>query len=184
MTNARPQVSSLRCAALRPARRIVAARASFSAFPLSSMAKIFARMSLLTIANSCYGLLTERGAQVKQREFPFLSSMPASTDATQAAVARCLSDRDAFVASLKARCGSYKQSWFAAALGVSSAYISQIKTGTRKVPDWMVMPFCALTGTNLLRQYRQLQEALRVVEQRDSDNLRTDLIALELRRAA
>lgn len=121
---------------------------------------------------------------MKQREFPFLSTLPAPTDAPQAAVARCMSERDAFVASMKARCGGYKQAWYAAALGVSGAYLSQIKAGDRRVPDWMVVPFCALTGTNLLRQYRQLQEALRAIEQRDSDNLRIDQIASELRRAA
>jgi DNA-binding transcriptional regulator YdaS (Cro superfamily) len=121
---------------------------------------------------------------MKQREFPFLASMPHPTDAPSSAVARCTSERDAFVASMKARCGSYKQSWFAAALGVSGAYISQIKSGDRNVPDWMVDPFCALTGTNLLRQYRQLQQALRAIEQRDSDNARTDAIASVLRNAA
>ena len=121
---------------------------------------------------------------MRQREFPFLAAMPAPEDAPHAAVARCLTERDAFVASLKSRCGSYKQAWFAAALGVSCAYFSQIKSGKREIPEWMVMPFCALTGTNLLRQFRRLQEALRAIEERDADNLRTDLIARELRRAA
>lgn len=121
---------------------------------------------------------------MKQREFPFLSMIPAPKDAPSAAVARCASERDAFIGSLKARCGGYKQAWFAASLGITPAYFSQIKAGQRRIPDWMVIPFCALTGTNLLRQYQQLQSALREIESRGSENARTDAIAVAVRAAA
>lgn len=121
---------------------------------------------------------------MKQREFPFLSIMPAPVDATRLALSRCTSERDAFVASLKFRAGGMKQAYLAAALGVSGAYISQIKSGVRAIPDWMVAPFCALTGTNLLRQYRALQSALDAQTRIDCANFRTDHIAQLLRSAA
>jgi len=74
------------------------------------------------------------------------------------------SEAQAIAVSMRA-CGA-KLAYVAAALGKSESYISLIRAGKRPVPDWFVNPFCHLTGTLLLRQFRDLQTALEVVTAR------------------
>ena len=93
----------------------------------------------------------------------------------------CQSERDALLVALAHR-GRRSRAWFAKALGVSRSYFSEITTGTKPVPDWMVTPFCVLTGSNLLAQYRDLQRALRIVSDREAEASRIERIARELQR--
>ena len=65
----------------------------------------------------------------------------------------------------------FKLAYIAASLGKSEAYISRIKNGKRRVPEWFVEPFCWVTGTLLLQQFRDLQEALREVEKRSQQQV-------------
>lgn len=58
------------------------------------------------------------------------------------------------------RAGSHKLSYVAACVGKSEAYISQMRNGRRPIPEKLVGPLCAATGSNLLRQYLELQDAL------------------------
>jgi hypothetical protein len=53
-----------------------------------------------------------------------------------------------------------KLAYIGACLGVSEGYVSRIRAGKRPMPEKLVGPFCAATGTNLLRQFRDLQAAL------------------------
>lgn len=59
-----------------------------------------------------------------------------------------------------------KLAYVAAALGKSESYISLIRSGKRPVPDWFIKPFCHITGTLLLQQFRDLQCALEEVTAR------------------
>lgn len=62
--------------------------------------------------------------------------------------------------------GPYSDSWFAERLGVSRSYLCEIKKGTKAMPVWMRQPFAHLTGSNVLRQWHDLQSAMRAVQGR------------------
>jgi hypothetical protein len=54
----------------------------------------------------------------------------------------------------------FKLAYIGACLGKSESYVSLLRAGKRPMPEKLVGPFCAATGTNLLRQFRDLQAAL------------------------
>lgn len=126
---------------------------------------------------------------MKQRVFAFYAFSPEPLSSDVSIVAQCESESDAIVASLEA-CKRVRwtdgrlrtQKVFAELIGKSPAYVSQIKAGVRKLPEWMVEPFCRFTGTNLLRQYLKLHDALQRGE--DTANARRRHIAEALRIAA
>lgn len=126
-----------------------------------------------------------------QRVFSFYAFTPEPKSAPMDAVIRCTSEVDAICASLHAMRG-YRdnhgelktQKSLAQRLAISGAYISQMKTGERQMPDWMVAPFCRYTGTNLMKQYREYKSAIAATDSRDAKNARTARIAAELRVAA
>lgn len=112
-----------------------------------------------------------------------LSTMPQPADAPRSVLAMCESETDALLAALAMR-GRRSRSWFARALGISRSYFSEITSGTKPVPEWLVVPFCILTGSNLLSQYRDLQRALRLVTDREAESARIARITRELQRGA
>lgn len=68
--------------------------------------------------------------------------------------------------------GNHKLAYIAACIGKSVAYVSRMKDGKRPIPDRLVGPLCGATGSNLLRQYRDLREALEgVTEAREVERL-------------
>ena len=71
--------------------------------------------------------------------------------------------------------GGHKLAYVAACIGKSIPYVSQMQTGKRAIPDRLVGPLCAATGSNALRQYIELQ---RLVDGCDTQRL------VELMRAA
>lgn len=121
---------------------------------------------------------------MKQREFPWLSIVPQPKDVDDATLRLCRTEQEAFAATLRAKGVKYTASWFAKQLGVSSAYMSQLKAGVKPIPDWMVGPLCCLAGTNLLAQYRELQAALRIMRDQRTSRERVDDIVLRIGRAA
>ena len=56
--------------------------------------------------------------------------------------------------------GNFKLDYIAACIGKSRAYVSRLQNGKRPIPDRLVMPLCAATGSLLLRQFLDLQSAL------------------------
>lgn len=56
--------------------------------------------------------------------------------------------------------GNHKLDYIAACVGKSRAYLSRLQNGKRSIPDKLVGPLCAATGSNLLRQFLVLQAAL------------------------
>lgn len=60
--------------------------------------------------------------------------------------------------SIKA--GHHKLEYVAACIGRSKAYVSRLQTGQRPIPHRLIGPLCAATGSNLLRQFIELQAAL------------------------
>lgn len=56
--------------------------------------------------------------------------------------------------------GHHKLDYVAACIGKSRAYVSRLQRGKRAIPERLVGPLCAATGSLLLRQFRDLQRAL------------------------
>ncbi|OOG61426.1 hypothetical protein B0E46_15720 [Rhodanobacter sp. B04] len=64
-----------------------------------------------------------------------------------------------------------KLDYVAACIGKSRGYVSRLQSGKRSIPLKLVGPLCAATGSNLLRQYVELQEALNRFED-DKDSVK------------
>lgn len=58
------------------------------------------------------------------------------------------------------RAGHHKLEYVAACIGKSKSYVSRMQNGVRPIPEKLVGPLCAATGSNLLRQFLNLQAAL------------------------
>lgn len=82
----------------------------------------------------------------------------APKDAPSKLVRMVESEAQAIAVSMSA--AGAKLSYIAAMLGVSVAQASRLRSGKRAMPERLVQPFCNATGSNLLRQYRDLHELL------------------------
>lgn len=80
------------------------------------------------------------------------------TDAPAKVLRQVESDAQALAVSIRA--GSHKLDYVAACVGKSRAYLSRLQSGKRPIPDKLVKPLCAATGSNLLAQFRALQCAI------------------------
>src|SRR6476619_3598990 len=98
-----------------------------------------------------------------QRNFPFLSVMPPPKRAPAHLVARIKSDAQAIGVSLI----GHKHSYIARELRISGGYLSQMLHG-KAVPEWLVKPCCALTGSALLAQYRDLIEREQLADESEA----------------
>lgn len=79
-------------------------------------------------------------------------------DAPQAVVEALTSEAQALSVAIEA--SGLSQDFIAGALGVSKSYISCMRSGKRPITKKMVGPLCSVTGSNLVRQYIDLQQAL------------------------
>src|SRR5690349_16861772 len=82
----------------------------------------------------------------------------APVDAPAKVLRQIESEAQALAVSIAAR--HHKLDYIAACIGKSRGYVSRLQSGKRPIPDKLVGPLCAATGSNLLRQYRHLQAAL------------------------
>ncbi|KRG39114.1 hypothetical protein ARC78_14950 [Stenotrophomonas pictorum JCM 9942] len=82
----------------------------------------------------------------------------AAKDAPAKVVRQIESEAQALAVSIAA--GSHKLDYVAACIGRSRSYVSRMQTGSAPIPDRLISPLCAATGTNLLRQYVDMQRAL------------------------
>jgi hypothetical protein len=69
-------------------------------------------------------------------------------------------ESEAQALAVSIRAGHHKLAYVAACIGKSVAYVSRLQSGKRPIPERLVAPLCAATGSNLLRQYLDLQTAL------------------------
>lgn len=81
-------------------------------------------------------------------------------------------ESDAQALAVSIRAGSHKLAYIAACIGKSEAYVCQLRKGVRPIPEALVMPLCAATGSLLLQQFRDLQDAMaEVTERREVERL-------------
>jgi hypothetical protein len=117
-----------------------------------------------------------------QRQFNFMSVLKAPIDAADSIVSQVTTADQAIRISLMRK--GIKASFYADQLHVSLGYFSRISNGHRAVPEWFIEPFCTLSGTNLLKQYLALQEAIHTAK---GDLTRKQIdhqLAEQLRKAA
>ncbi|MDR3445963.1 hypothetical protein [Dyella sp.] len=77
-------------------------------------------------------------------------------------------DSEAQALAISIAAGHHKLDYIAATVGKSRGYVSRLQNGERPIPEKLVEPLCAATGSNLLRQFIELQAALNEFEsQRD-----------------
>lgn len=69
-------------------------------------------------------------------------------------------DSEAQALAVAIRAGGHKLDYIAACIGKSRAYVSRLQSGKRPIPHKLIGPLCAATGSNLLRQFIDLQRAL------------------------
>lgn len=82
----------------------------------------------------------------------------APTDASPKIVRQVESEAQALAVSIAA--GSHKLDYVAACIGRSRSYVSRMQNGSAPIPARLIGPLCAATGSNLLRQYIDMQRAL------------------------
>lgn len=101
---------------------------------------------------------------------PLVPSAMMSVDAPDGVVVEIKSEAMALAVSMKA--GGHKLAYVAACIGKSEAYVCQMRKGNRPIPERLVMPLCAATGSLLLRQFRDMQDAIEAVtEAREVERL-------------
>lgn len=98
-------------------------------------------------------------ASVDQRSLKLAWGMQCEPmDAPIKVVRQIESDAQALAVAMMS--GGHKCASVGAAIGKSEGYVSRMRTGKRPVPDKLIGPLCAATGSNLLRQYRALVQAI------------------------
>jgi hypothetical protein len=118
----------------------------------------------------------------KQRSFPWLAECRKPANADQRLLSRCESEGMAALISVRLGC-RMSDSWAAKRLGISRSYLSEIFSGAKRVPSWMPRPLAYLTGTWLLQQYIDLQDALASISE-ESPKQRAERLAREYMRGA
>lgn len=120
---------------------------------------------------------------VKQGELPLLALVPQPRDATDKTLRLCETEQDAIAVALKL--AHVSQANVARGMGISRSYLTMLKTGERVMTSALLARFCVVTGSNLVRQYRELQMALRVArgQVRQADRI-SEIASHTLRHAA
>jgi len=97
----------------------------------------------------------------------------------------CKTFSDAIAVSLHLSHDRIMAKRVAAYLGVSCAFLSQLKNGCKKsVPAWLVEPFCFATGTNLLKQFLELEDAKLLMKRQKSPREQLRAIVYSMKSAA
>jgi hypothetical protein len=69
-------------------------------------------------------------------------------------------DSEAQALAVSIAAGSHKLAYVGACIGKSPGYVSRMAKGKRPIPNKLVQPLCAATGSLLLAQFLDLQRAL------------------------
>ena len=93
----------------------------------------------------------------------------------------CFSERDAILASVQLSHLTYRE--IAARMGVSKSLVNAMAKGERPLSYKRTAAFCNATGTNLVRQYRDMERALRVAMGRVRERERIAAIVAPTERA-
>ncbi|MFC4729498.1 hypothetical protein [Coralloluteibacterium thermophilus] len=111
---------------------------------------------------------------------PRLEVVERPRDADERTLRLCFSERDAIAASVVLSGRTYRE--IAARMGVSKTLVDAMVKGDRPLTAKRTAAFCAATGTNLVRQYREMERALRAAtgNLRERDRI-ADIVAPTLK---
>lgn len=87
----------------------------------------------------------------------------------------CFTEQDAILASIQLSGLTYRE--LAARMGASKSLVNALAKGERTLTDRRTTAFCNATGTLLVRQWRELQRALRIAQGRAREADRIAAIA-------
>lgn len=91
-----------------------------------------------------------------------LAGLPQPRDASDKTLRLCDSEQDAIAVAI--RLSGLSQAEVARRMGIAKGFVTMLKKGERDLAGPMVNAFCSATGSNLVRQYRTLQSALRIAQ--------------------
>lgn len=117
-----------------------------------------------------------------QREMPMLAGLPQPRRADDKTVRMCDSEQDAIAVSIAL--SGLTQIEIASRMGISKGYLSLLKKGERALTSTRLAAFCSATSWDVVRQYRDLQVALRIATGHPREADRIALIASYARAAA
>jgi hypothetical protein len=124
-----------------------------------------------------------------QREMPVHSTMQRAPRKASATVFRQI-ETEAQAIDVSIKSSGFKALFVARSLGCSEAWISQLRKGRHCIPrqdtdkrERFIREFCRVTGTTLLADFIELQEALEAVRNSRSQNQINERLAAQLRAA-
>jgi ribosome-binding protein aMBF1 (putative translation factor) len=88
-----------------------------------------------------------------------IEAVASPRNADERTLRMCFSEADAIVASIQLSGLTYRE--IAARMGASKSLVNALAKGERGLTDRRTTAFCNATGTNLVRQYRDMERALR-----------------------
>lgn len=92
---------------------------------------------------------------IKQR----IEGVATPRNADERTLRMCFTERDAVVVSITLSALTYRE--IGARMGVSKSMVNALAKGERRLTDRRTQSFCNATGTNLVKQYREMERALR-----------------------
>lgn len=110
-----------------------------------------------------------------------LEAVRGPRDADERTLRLCFSERDAIAASIALSRLTVRE--IASRMGVSKSLVDAMAHGSRSLPDKRTAAFCNATGTNLVRQYRDMERALREAAGRTRERDRLAAIVAPTERA-
>lgn len=90
---------------------------------------------------------------------PRIEPVPSGRDADERTLRLCFSEQDAINASIALSGLTYRE--IAARMGKSRSLVNALAKGERVLTERNTIAFCNATGTNLVRQYRAMERAIR-----------------------
>ena len=97
-----------------------------------------------------------------QRHFNFIGALEAPKNAPLSIISQITDAAQAVRVAFMQK--GLKAAYYAEQMHISESYFSRIANGHRDIPGWFIEPFCTLSGSNLLKQFLALQEAIKAAE--------------------
>lgn len=117
-------------------------------------------------------------------ELALIGALPTPKRAPDNVLALCQNVGDAMRVAIRTNPRHMSQAQVARGLGKSPSYLSEIINGTKPLPLSLISPFSYLVGSWIVKQYVDLQEAMRDVASRNTREDRINRIVREMERAA
>jgi hypothetical protein len=67
--------------------------------------------------------------------------------------------------AISIRAGNHKLAYVGQCIGKSEGYVSRMATGRRPIPRKLIQPLCVATGSLLLQQFHDLEDAMNGVDE-------------------